>query len=526
MISSFALSAMIVALSVLSALAALLILAALDRSRQTPNALGQATQIEPTIFLFADGTLLDATSPGRALLEKVSAPGTEWEKLASYVTTKIPRFAEVMATIGERGEVNLASETNPEFRLHAEHLGESVRVTLADLSCEGHGVIVDSLSLRAQEDEVSDLREILGAMPFPIWRTNEDGDVIWANEIYLTRASDMSGEEDLVWPLPVLFHGTQAAGTVRRVKYTSAEGGKSHWFDCHVLASPQGLTHFALPADAVVKAEGSLRDFVQTLAKTFAHLSVGLAIFDKNRQLGLFNPALIDLTTLEAEFLSSRPTLFAFLDRLREARILPEPKNYTGWRQQMLDLERAASMGLYEDSWTLPTGQTFRVIGRPHPDGAIAFVFEDISAELSLTRRFRSQIALGQSVIDALEEAVAVFSPSGDLLVVNSAYGDLWGLNPSESLGNLTIQDASRLWLAKTNPTPTWGELRDFINDSDPRVAWEADVTLLDGRLIHCHFRPLAGGTTMASFQTARREKLIVQRARRLRHNCFADNLH
>ena len=71
---------------------------------------------------------------------------------------------------------------------------------------------------------------------------------------------------------------------------------------------------YAVDVNAVVSAEISQRKFVQTLAKTFAQLSIGLAIFDRNRQLALFNPALIDLTALPAEFLSARPNLLSFFD--------------------------------------------------------------------------------------------------------------------------------------------------------------------------------------------------------------------
>lgn len=71
--------------------------------------------------------------------------------------------------------------------------------------------------------------------------------------------------------------------------------------------------YHAVDVNAVVKSEIAQRNFVQTLAKTFAQLSIGLAIFDRNGQLALFNPALIDLTELPAEFLSGRPTLFVLL---------------------------------------------------------------------------------------------------------------------------------------------------------------------------------------------------------------------
>src|SRR5690606_26502157 len=220
-------------------------------------------------------------------------------------------------------------------------------------------------------------------------------------------------------PLPQLIDlsarpaqaSTSSPGSARRVQVDA--GGQSRWYDCYLHEMSDQTVAIALPADATVRAERSLREFVQTLTKTFADLPIGLAIFDGQRQLQLFNPALIDLTQLGAEFLSGRPTLYAFLDRLREARMMPEPKDYRSWRQQMTALEQASAAGFHTETWSLPSGQTYRVTGRPHPDGAIAFLFEDISSEVSLTRRFRSELELGQEVLEALEEAVAVFQPSG-----------------------------------------------------------------------------------------------------------------
>ena len=258
-------------------------------------------------------------------------------------------------------------------------------------------------------------------------------------------------------------------------------------------------------------------EFIQTLTKTFAHLSVGLAIFDRQRQLALFNPALIDLTSLGADFLTARPTLFAFLDQLREARILPEPKDYTGWRQRMSELERAASSGQCEEIWSLPTGQTYKVTGRPHPDGAVAFLFEDISAEVSLTRRFRSEIELGQSVVDALEDAVAVFSSRGDLILSNTAYTSLWGIDPGSTLGTLSLIESTRQWQSMTRPTPVWGDLRDFVGDTSERADWDAIVTLNQGQSLVCRFGPIAGGATLVKFARPAPDRPHIRRARRSR---------
>jgi PAS domain-containing protein len=257
---------------------------------------------------------------------------------------------------------------------------------------------------------------------------------------------------------------------------------------------------FALPADRLEQAERSLHDVMVTLTKTFAHLHVGLAVFDHRRQLQLFNPAITDLTGVPVDFLAHRPTLTALLDAMRERNTIPEPKDYRSWRRQLLDMEKAAASGLYEDTWSLPTGQTYRVIGRPHPDGALALIIEDISDEMTRSRRYRAEIELNLSVIDGLDEAIAVFSQSGQLVMSNVAYSRLWGHDPAATLGDATMAGLLGQWKSQAAPTPLWDQLEDMAASPADRQAIRTDLRLKDGRLIACHFSPLEGGATMAAF--------------------------
>ncbi len=507
----------LVAASVASAFAALVLISVLlpGHWRKSP-ALATGT-IEPTVFLFEAGELVDATRPAHLLLERIGGAGSDHDRLVAYLSGHFPDLAGQLARLRETGDVTLTAGPDRPLSLSAEYLGTILRLTLVDLESEGQGVTIDGLSLRAQEEEIATLRETLSILPYPVWRLDGAGQIAWANNPYLQLVRDQSGNDDLTWPLPVLFSLPADAldtGLPKRLSLAGASGRSAHWYDCHSRRSGGGSLHFALLADPVVKAETALRDFVQTLTKTFAHLPIGLAIFDRQRQLALFNPALIDLTTLAPDYLSGRPTLFSFLDRLREARIIPEPKDYASWRLRMTTLEQAASSGQYEETWSLATGQTYRVSGRPHADGAVAFFFEDISAEISLTRRFRSEIEMGQSVIDALEDAIAVFSPNGDLVLSNAAYGQLWGVDPATSLGQMTVTDATRHWQRLCHPTPAWGDLRDFVVDLGERSAWDADITLTDGRHMTVRFTPANGNATLVRFHQTSGRRLQVHHSR------------
>ena len=87
------------------------------------------------------------------------------------------------------------------------------------------------------------------------------------------------------------------AGTQRFMFPDNSEMGE-RWFEVSMSEDGGIQTFFAVNITALIRAERAQRGFVQTLTKTFAQLGTGLAIFDRHRQLVLFNPALVDLTNM------------------------------------------------------------------------------------------------------------------------------------------------------------------------------------------------------------------------------------
>lgn len=464
-------------------------------------------------FLFEQELLRDATPAARALLEGARGEGSDWARLSALLRHRFPRLDDALSDLADRGLVTLVAADDTRDRLSLEWVGALVRVSLLPASglSERSGRAVEEQTLAAMEAEIATLRGVAEHAPVAIWKQDGDGTVVWANDAYFALAAEACGPEAAQsWPPPGLFPAV-GAGTPGgafgaapvRTALRSEDGSAARWFECLAYPAGEHVLCYAVPIDDLVHAEEALREFVQTLSKTFAHLPIGLAVFDRARRLALFNPALTDLTGLEVEFLAARPTLFAFLDRLRDRRRLPEPRDYRSWRQRMADLEAAAAGGFVQEDWALPSGQTYRVTGRPHPDGAVAFLFEDISAEVSLTRRFRSEIELGQTVLDSLDEAIVVFSANGDAALSNAAYARLWGIDPAGTLAATGVIEATRHWQARTLPTPVWGDLRDFVAAQGERAEWYETVETTDGQRLDCRFTPLNGGATLVGFKPA-----------------------
>lgn len=457
-------------------------------------------QLQPMVFLFRDKILVDATPPARMLLDRIGAPESEWQKLQCWIGAHFEDAPDRLAQLSRVGRIELTGDLGlgaSALQLLAEDLGENlIRITLTDPQAEHAGIVVDSMSQQAMEEELDLLRRALDETPMLVWRQDAQERITWANAAYLRKAEALA-DEALGWPLPKLLETPKpvpGTGTATR-RAPLEHNGCVSWYDCHSHRIGDQTMMFALPADAAVRAERSLREFVQTLTKTFADLPIGLAIFDRQRNLQLFNPALIDLTGLPTGFLTARPTLFDLLDQLRELRMVPEPKDFRSWRQQMNNLESAAATGHHVETWSLPGGQTYRVTGRPHPDGAVAFLFEDITSETSLTRKFRAELLLGTTVLDGIEDAVVVFGQTGQIVLSNEAYRRLWG-DCATSLG-----EALSGWESRIDTGPGFALLRDRLVGGQDSAPCSGAIAGPDGRLLGWRLSRLNGGRKLLRFR-------------------------
>ncbi|MEI4471947.1 PAS-domain containing protein [Frigidibacter sp. MR17.24] len=487
-------------------------------------------EIEETTFLFDNRSLIDATAPARALLESLPPASGDWERLLSFLRPRFPRFDQELQDLARAGRLELSATGNDPLRLRLENVAGLARLTLVDPRAEGPATRMDALSLRAMEDELTELREVVDELPLLCWRGDATEALVWANRAYLLRAAELSAPADPapaaepplaaeddhdprdgaapdgemprdLWPPPQLFATASISpDRLTRLQIAGAAGPASGWFQCSRHPTPDGgFLCFAVPVDALVGAERALKDFIQTLTRTFAQLPTALAIFDHDRRLALFNPAVTDLTGLSPQFLAERPTLGSVLDRLREEHMLPEPRNYRSWHRQMTEIERAAAQGFYQDTWQIPSGETYRVTARPHTDGGLAMMIEDITGEITLTRRFRGEIDLGRAVIDQMPEAVAVFSPSGGLVLANAAYDALWG-EAGTAPGARDADGALTLWQDRGLPGVLWTDLSERLSGDGPRQPWAAPMPLRDGRRLAVRTVPLTGGMTMVGF--------------------------
>lgn len=465
--------------------------------RRAPPPLGKAPP-EPLTLLFHDGTLHHGTD--RALRHFAIWPGEhDWQDLVSSLKDGFAGLPD-QPPMGAPGTA-LLKASNPE---NPQQIELRWRDTLCWVSLLSPGGAQAGQMPPEIAEEVAALRLASDTSLHPVWHLDSAGQVCWQNPAYqvLAEMARGAGEEDRSSLFPVAPGEGPQRHALRMTLHDSPD-----WYEVTALKIGRITVCQASCINSLIKAEDAQREFVQTLAKTFANLKVGLAIFDRAGQLVLFNPALLDLTALPPEFLSTRPTLLAFFDRLREDRLMPEPKDYKSWREGISDLIASATRTQYQETWTLDDGRTLRVEGSPHPDGATAFLIEDISAEVALTRSFRSDIALGQAMIDTLEDALVVFTGNGRFSFCNAAYRRLWGHSPENTLVDCSVHDCIDVWSRRCASSTVWPEVAKAITNSGSRDKWDMPLYLKNGRELTVEFQGLIAGATVIRFKLRKQQQ-------------------
>ena len=441
-------------------------------------------------FLFDGKELNSASASAHELLQKSPNGKDAYEQLLGLFDNS--EFIERMEALTSQGIAFSQMINGIEDQLleiNGQPIGGTVRIEIRIAGTNARKVIETQNELNELRTKCQMLNEIVDSAPIHVARFSSRGELIWQNgafkDIFLT---DKTAHTQL-----------KRAGSQRICVEDTQKG--DHWFSVKRSdKSDEHNTIYATPIDTLVSAEKSLANFVSTLTETFAHLTTGLAIFDSNGRLSLFNPALGDLTGIDPTRLISQPSIRDFLELLRELRMVPEQRDFSAWRQTITQLERGSREGSYQADWTLPSGRVFRVIGRPHPNGAIALIFEDISSTVTLERRYRDEIELGQAALDRISDAVAIFDTGGSLVFANNAFDDMWQIDSMTTLEAPNIAQMARRWSETSLPTPIWDRLRSFVTSDQSRTSWQAEVTTKSGQHLQGHFSPLPNGSTLTVF--------------------------
>ena len=466
------------------------------------------------VLVVSDGTIQQAAPAAATLLGKcVGAPlrSVLEDFLGAGAPPAIVAVERLEAT-GEPVELLVRTEAGAAYELIGAPAGALIRIILREASFLDAKLRDAETRLRAAEEtlraqacETQALHALVEEAPIIAWRRSGDGAVDWSAGRIRTRGGAVTPEQavDLIMARARLNRQPTLAAEPQKFRIEIATGDSAESVALHVIELVRqdgSRIGFATDAGMAATAERTLARFVQTMTETFAHLTVGLAIFDRNQTLALFNPALVQMWQVEPGWLARRPSLREILDELRAIRRLPELEDFHQWRARLVGLFENTEAADYEELWHLADGSNIRVLARPHPHGALAFTFDDVSERMRLEQRYRHSIDLRRATLDGLAEGIAVFGSNGLLQFVNQAFHEIWGTDPDSVYAAMHARQLIELCEEMAAGPETWQKLHGFITGEEGRRAWSARLATTSGRVLTARFAPLPDGSTLAVF--------------------------
>jgi signal transduction histidine kinase len=352
-----------------------------------------------------------------------------------------------------------------------------------------------------------DFRAVLDALPIPVWLRDRMLALRWGNRAFVaaTGAADLdaalAGQMALEKSERDLASAARADGeTLQAKRFTVVGGQRRALAFTHAPLTDGQVVGTAIDVTDISNAEARLQQHIDASSDTLDKLATAVAIFDRDQKLNFYNRAFAALWGLPENWLDTKPTDGEILDRLREARKLPEQRDYQAWKRDRLALYGQPAEYLPEELWHVPGGKNLRVVAQPHPFGGLTFLYEDVTEKLSLESSYNTLIKVQSATLDTLTAGVAVFGPDARLKLHNAAFARIWELEADDLAGEPHVQKLAKACWARFGEEASWKRLiASIASGAERRRDW-GEIERSDKTILALSLAPLPDGATLVTF--------------------------
>lgn len=380
-----------------------------------------------------------------------------------------------------------------------------------DQSAQANQDFVRLEMVQARQEAVQ-LRAMLDALPFPVWRRDMHLDVVDANLAYKQML-----ETDLPvrrGPLPELLRGPldrvgiqiaehaltpQNDGHANQVveEHHLVIGGKRlllSFSECaispllslnrgsmpeetdmsfdmsQVTLAREGTIGWAQDLTDQETMQRDLQRHTRSHQQTLQNLTIPIEIYGPDQRLRFYNDAYAKLWDLDVMWLDTRPKMTEVLEQMRISRKLPEVANFPAFKEA-----RQRLFTMLVDPQTdlnhLPDGTVLRMTVAPHPLGGLILTYEDVTDRLALQRSYNELIDVQRETLDQLYEGVAVYGSDGRVKLCNPSFLRLWQLPVDLLEEKPHISDIVSMTRAFFDPVGAWEDYHNWMIDliADPK---------------------------------------------------------
>ncbi len=358
--------------------------------------------------------------------------------------------------------------------------------------------------------EVADLRQMLDAIPLPVWRRGPEGILVDCNRAY---ASALDTTADLV-----VAEGRELASCARpgESRHVVIGGSRRLVEIGEVPCSTGGTIGFACDRTDREAAEAELWRHINAHAEVLETIRASVAIYGPDKRLKFFNAAFASMWSLAEDWLGAQPSFEEVLERLREARCLPEAADFRAFKCEQLRLFTSV-VRPQQDLLHLPDGRTLLLSISPHPFGGLTFVYEDVSDRLALERSCNTLTKVRRATLDHLFEGIAVYGSDGRLKLHNPAYLALWELSEDDVAGEPHIGEILEKTRALLDNSGDWNARKQrIISKVTAQAPASGPVYRTDGSMLQEATIPLPDGNVLVTYldvtDTAKYERVLRER--------------
>ncbi|ANI76647.1 MULTISPECIES: sensor histidine kinase [Sphingobium] len=386
--------------------------------------------------------------------------------------------------------------------------------------------------IQALTSKVEQLRDALEALaglveaaPFPMWHRTPDMRLSLVNAAYV-RAVDGDNAAD------VIAHGTElveAVGglspeaaaeqalaesrAVERMVPATIDGERRTMRVVDVPLGDAGVAGFAMDQNELEQARVEHRRLEDAQRDLLDRLSAGVARFGPDRTLRFWNQPFMSLFGLDQDHLADQPVFERVLDRMREARRLPEHRDFPAWRAERR--EWFLSPDPREENWLLADGTHLRVYAQPLPDGGLLLIFEDRTEQVQLSSARDTLLRVRTATFDNLFESIGVFSSDGRLSLWNSRFRTIWDISEDLLAQHPRIDELLRAVQSRLAKPQQANLVRELVRAATvERKQRVGHVGFADGRIFEFAAIPLPDGNalfTMLDVTDSRRVEQVLR---------------
>lgn len=435
---------------------------------------------------------------------------------------ELERALNTLGTGGSMFSMTVPGSDGRVFQAYGKPTAGQTALWLRDVTPDAESNYNLTVRLTASEEELSRLGDLLHVAPMPVWRRDEKLNLVWANRAYVDAVDPPIGNDVITDQLELDRDSRVIADRAIQMRQPQTEKryvvvkGQRRALEISAFPLDGGVASYAIDVTDIDETKRLLQQHIDTHEETLHRLPVAVAIFGPDQRLKFSNKAFGRLWDLDERWLATHPSDGEILERLREARKLPEQRDFSSWKRERLALYTNVLVER-EEHWHLPRNVTLHVTCQPHPHGGLIFTYADVSNQMELERRFNQLSSVQRTTIDHLTEALAVFGTDGRLKLFNKAFAEQWHIDPAVLSGQPRFADVFALCRPLLPDEGHWSQLTMLITGAAQERRVNVDrLPRADDCVLSFSAAPLPDGSLLLSYRdvtdTATREKALEER--------------